>query len=163
MDKVNWVGSAVVVVFSSVFGRLWFLFAGLLVLNVIDWLSGWYWASKNKKSSSKIGARGVMKKVWYWIIIAVAFYIGFAFEKLGTVLGVPLGFMNMVGWFVLANYLVNEIRSVTENAVKLNAPVPKFLVKGLKIAGDLIDNAADGKLPKGEGKNDKDIETDFKE
>lgn len=153
LNEVNLIGGGIVTVLTAVLGQLWFLFVGLLVLNVIDWLSGWYWASMNKQSSSKIGAKGVAKKVWYWIIIAVAFYIGFAFEKLGSVLGVPLDFMNMIGWFVLANYLVNEIRSVTENAVKLNAPVPKFLVKGLKIAGDLIDNAADGKLPKGEDTN----------
>ena len=69
----------------------------------MDW-SGWFArgseVKKEKRDSGKVGAKGVAKKVWYWIIIAVSFYIGFAFEKLGAVLGVSLGFMNMIGWFV---------------------------------------------------------------
>ena len=152
MDKVNLIGGGIVAILSAVFGQLWFLFAGLLVLNVVDWLSGWKAAAKLKKSDSKVGAKGVAKKVWYWIIIAVSFYIGFAFEKLGAVLGVSLGFMNMIGWFVLANYLVNEIRSITENAVKLGADVPGFLIKGLKITGNLIDHAADTRMPQSDEK-----------
>lgn len=152
MDKVNLIGGGIVAILSAAFGQLWFLFAGLLMLNVVDWLSGWQAAVKLKKSDSKVGAKGVAKKVWYWIIIAVSFYIGFAFEKLGAVLGVSLGFMNMIGWFVLANYLVNEIRSITENAVKLDADVPDFLIKGLKITGSLIDHAADARMPQSDEK-----------
>lgn len=150
LDKVNCIGGGCVAVLTAIFGPMWIFFAGFFVLNVADWLTGWRWASKNGKSDSKVGARGIAKKVGYWLIIAVSFYIGFAFEKLGQVIGVPLAFMNYIGWFVLANYLVNEIRSLIENLVKLGVGVPKFLTKGLKIAGDLIDNAADGKLPKGE-------------
>jgi len=55
---------------------------------------------------------------------------------------VPLDFMDLVGWFTLANYLVNEIRSILENLVEMDVAVPAFLVKGLRIAAEKIDAAA---------------------
>ncbi|NMA48201.1 MAG: phage holin family protein, partial [Tissierellia bacterium] len=54
----------------------------------------------------------------------------------------------------LGSYLVNEIRSILENLVKLGVNVPSFMVKGLQITSDLIENAADGKLPKENAGND---------
>ena len=53
-----------------------------------------------------------------------------------------LGFMQFIGWFVLANYLVNEIRSILENMVEMGVNVPPMLIKGLKIASERIDAAA---------------------
>jgi phage-related holin len=62
--------------------------------------------------------------------------------SLGELIGVNLGFSTLIGWFVLASYLVNELRSILENAVKLGWNVPEFLVKGLEIADNAIDRAA---------------------
>lgn len=152
LDQTNVIGGGLVAFLIAIFGEMWFLFAGLLILNLLDWFSGWIWAVKNHESSSKIGARGIAKKVGYWVIIGVSFYIGFSFEQMGEILEIPLEFMNGIGWFVLANYLVNEIRSLLENAVKLHVPVPTFLTHGLKITGDLIDCAVDVKLQEKRGK-----------
>lgn len=154
IDKVNLVGGVIVSILSTVLGPMWILFAALYILNILDWITGWYWASKNKKSSSKVGAQGIAKKVGYWIVIGVGFFIGYAFKEMGKVLSIPLEFMNGIGWFVLANYLVNEMRSLLENLLKLGIPVQGFLVKGLKITSELIDNVADGNLPKSNDKKD---------
>lgn len=163
MDKVNLIGGSIAAVLMRLFGPMWILFAGFCVANVIDWLTGWKASKKEEKESSKVGAKGIVKKVGYWVVILIAFYIAYAFKLMGDMLGLDLWFLQFVGWFVLANYLVNEIRSILENLVRLGVKVPGFLTKGLKITSDLIDNAADGKLPKGEDKHDEDIETDFKE
>ena len=141
-NNVNMIGGAAVTAVAAVFGQYWFLFAGFLLFNVIDWLSGWARSRQKGESSSKAGAKGIMKKVWYWVVVGTAFFIGFSFEQMGQSIGVPLHFMNLVGWFVLANYLVNEIRSVLENLVDMDVAVPAFLVKGLQIAAEKIDAAA---------------------
>lgn len=141
-NNVNMVGGVVMTAVAAVFGQYWFLFAGFLLFNVIDWLSGWARSRQKRESSSKAGAKGIVKKVWYWVVIGTAFFIGFSFEQMGQGIGVPLNFMNLMGWFVLANYLVNEIRSVLENLVDMNVPVPAFLVKGLQIAAEKIEAAA---------------------
>jgi toxin secretion/phage lysis holin len=143
LDSTNFIWGGIIAVFMAIFGEMWFLFVGLIALNILDWISGWYYAAKNHESSSKIGAQGIAKKVGYWVIISVAFYIGYSFEQMGVLLDMPLQFTNGIGWFVLANYIINEIRSILENAVKLNIPVPIYLIKGLKITGDWMDGAAE--------------------
>ena len=127
---------------AATFGKYWFLFAGLLLFNVIDWISGWMRSSLKGESCSRVGAIGAMKKVWYWVVIGTAFFIGFSFRQMGQAIGVSLEFMDLVGWFVLANYLVNEIRSILENLVEMGVPVPSYLVKGLKVTADKIETAA---------------------
>lgn len=145
INKVNVVGGAIVAFLAAVFGQYWFLFAGLMVFNVVDWLTGWYYAYVNGLESSKVGAKGIVKKVGYWVIIGIAFYIALAFGKLGELIGVDLGFSMGIGWFVLASYLVNELRSILENAVKLGWNAPEFLINGLEIADKAIDKVAGDK------------------
>ena len=140
--KVNMIGGAVVAAMAAVLGKYWFLFAGFLAFNLIDWLTGWAKSRMKGESCSKVGAIGAMKKVWYWVVIAIAFYIGYSFAQMGETIGVGLGFMQFIGWFVLANYLVNEIRSILENLVEMGVNVPPMLIKGLKIAAERIDAAA---------------------
>lgn len=149
--KINMLCGAVMAALAAALGQYWFLFAGFLGANVADWISGWMRAERKGESSSRIGAKGILKKVWYWVVIAIAFYIGFSFEQMGQAIDVELGFMKFVGWFVLANYLVNEIRSILENLVDMNVKVPKFLIKGLQIAAERIDAAA--KMGDGEEKD----------
>lgn len=146
-EGTNVIGGAVTAFFTAILGQLWFLFIGLLAMNVIDWLTGWYAARQRNEESSKVGAKGVVKKLWYWIVILISFYISFAFETMGALVGVNLSFMNMLGYFVLSSYLVNEIRSILENTLKVGVTLPEFLIKGLKIAEDLIDNKANAALP----------------
>ena len=47
--------------------------------------------------------------------------------------------MQAVGWFVLANYIINEIRSILENCLRIGIDVPEILVKGLEITENLVD------------------------
>lgn len=44
----------------------------------------------------------------------------------------------LLGWFVLASLLVNEIRSIVENFVEAGFNVPIVLVKGLEVADKAI-------------------------
>jgi toxin secretion/phage lysis holin len=142
INKANLLWGGVITILSALFGQYWFLFAGLIMFNIIDWLTGWYYAYTNHLESSKVGAKGIIKKVGYWIVILVAFFVANCFVSLGELIGVNLGFSTLIGWFVLASYLVNELRSILENAVKLGWNVPEFLVKGLEIADNAIDRAA---------------------
>lgn len=142
LNRANVIGGVVMTALTAALGKYWFLFVGLLICNIVDWVSGWMKSRMKGESCSKVGAIGAMKKVWYWVVIGIAFFVGFSFQQMGQTIGVPLDFMHFVGWFTLANYLVNEIRSILENLVEMGVPVPVFLVKGLKIAAEKIDAAA---------------------
>ncbi|MBD8973135.1 MAG: holin [Clostridiales bacterium] len=140
-DKINMIYGAVAAVGVAIFGKYWFLFAGFLILNIVDYVTGYCKARfYNKNESSAIGAKGIFKKVWYWIVIGIAFFIATCFTYMGDIIGVDLGFVLLFGWFTLATYLVNEIRSILENLVEMNVNVPQFLIAGLEITQKLIDN-----------------------
>lgn len=143
-DKINLLWAAAVSVFSTIFGVHWYLFASFLVLNIIDYITGIFKARYTKTENSNKGAKGIIKKVGYWIITGVAFFLAYAFEDLGGMLNISLEFTSLLGWFVLAAFIINEIRSIIENLVMLDVYVPSWLVKGLKVANDKINNMAGG-------------------
>ena len=111
IDKYNLITGAAVAVLSAIFGTYWYLFAGFLLFNVLDWLTGWYKARKMNKESSYKGLRGILKKLGYWVIILVAFSMPSLFIHLGQdLLGVNLDFLLLLGWFTLACLLVTEVQ-----------------------------------------------------
>lgn len=140
-DKYNAFAGAIVTILTAIFGVYWYIFAAYFLLNVIDWLTGWYKSRKLKKESSSVGLKGILKKLGYWVIIAVAFIVSYVFVHMGTdILNVDLSFLTMVGWFTLACLMVNEVRSILENLVECEYNVPTVLVKGLDVTEKLINS-----------------------
>lgn len=149
IDRYNAVVGAVVVVLSAIFGAYWYLFAGYLLLNILDWLTGWYKSRRKRTESSYRGMWGIAKKTGYWVMILVAFLVPELFVHLGNdLLGVNLGFLVLLGWFTLAALLVNEVRSILENLVECGYEVPDFLIRGLAVTEKLIHAGVD--IPEGE-------------
>lgn len=140
-DKYNAFAGAIVTILTAIFGVYWYIFAAYFLLNVIDWLTGWYKSRKLKKESSSVGLKGILKKLGYWVIIVVAFIVSYVFVHMGTdILNVDLSFLTMVGWFTLACLMVNEVRSILENLVECGYNVPTVLVKGLAVTEKLINS-----------------------
>lgn len=139
IDRYNAVVGVIVTILTAVFGAYWYIFAGYLLCNVLDWLTGWYKSRKLGRENSKTGLRGILKKMGYWVIILVAFWVPELFIHLGNdLLGINLQFLFLLGWFTLASLLVNEIRSILENLVECGYNVPDFLIKGLAVTEKLI-------------------------
>ena len=137
-DAYNALVGGVIAFFTMIFGEHWSVFAAFLFLNVIDWLSGWSKARRVHKESSSVGLKGIVKKVWYWVIIAIAFILPAALMEAGSVIGVDLSITRFLGWLTLAMLLVNEVRSIIENLVCLDIPVPEVLIKGLAITDKIL-------------------------
>lgn len=143
-DKYNLFMGMIVAFLTAVFGVYWYIFAAFLLLNVIDWLTGWYKARKKKEESSAVGAAGAIKKLGYWAVVLVAFIISGCFVSVGNdLLGINLSFLNLIGWWVLAMLIINEARSILENLVELGYKVPEVLIKGLAITEKLIEAGID--------------------
>lgn len=90
------------------------------------------------KENSAKGWQGVLKKLGYWVMIMVGFGASAIFIEIGVVIGVDLQITTLLGWFVLASLLINEIRSIVENFVEAGYDVPKVLVKGLEVADKVV-------------------------
>ena len=143
IDTYNAIVGSIVAVLSYIFGEHWILFALFLVFNLADWITGWMKARLTHKENSKAGWKGVLKKLGYWIMIAVAFGASAVFVELGKTLGFDLGITTLLGWFVLASLLVNEIRSICENFVEAGYNVPQILISGLEVANKAINKDTD--------------------
>lgn len=139
VSKYNVLTGAFVAALTAIFGAYWYVFAAFLLLNIVDWITGWVKANKKKEESSKVGAIGAVKKLGYWAVVLVAFTISGVFVHLGSdILGINLSFLHMIGWWVLAMLIVNEARSILENLVELGYKVPDILIKGLAVTEKLI-------------------------
>lgn len=143
IDTYNAVVGSIVAVLTYIFGEHWILFALFLAFNLADWITGWMKSRIAHKENSKAGWKGVLKKLGYWIMIAVAFGASAVFVEIGKTIGVDLGITTLLGWFVLASLLVNEIRSICENFVEAGYNVPQILIRGLEVADKAINKDAD--------------------
>lgn len=143
LDTYNAAAGAVIAVLSYIFGEHWMLFALFLAFNVADWITGWAKSRMAQKENSAAGWKGVLKKLGYWLMIAVAFGASAVFVEIGATLGINLEITVLLGWFVLASLIVNEIRSILENFVEMGYKVPRILTKGLEVADKAINQSQD--------------------
>ena len=144
IDTYNAVAGAVVAVLSYVLGEHWFLFVAFLALNVADWITGWMKSRMAGKENSVKGWQGVLKKLGYWIMVMVSFGASAVFIEIGSTIGVDLGITSLLGWFVLASLIINEIRSIVENFVEAGYNVPAILVNGLEVADKIVNKDEKG-------------------
>lgn len=138
LDTYNAVTGAIIALLTMVFGEHWILFAIFLLFNVADWITGWMKSRINNVENSSAGWKGVLKKLGYWLMILVAFAASAVFIEIGNTLGMDLGITTLLGYFVLASLLVNELRSILENFVEAGYNVPTVLVKGLEVADKVV-------------------------
>lgn len=149
IDKLNAIFGAMAAVLSYIFGAQWFLFLFFFGFNVADFITRWMAAYITKTENSHKGMIGVLKKLGYWIMIAVSFSVSVVFIELGKVIGVDLQVTSLLGWFVLGALMINEVRSILENLVDAGYKPPKILTKGLEAANKVI-NPEDSKEDEGD-------------
>ncbi|HCX64304.1 MAG TPA: hypothetical protein DHN33_03740 [Eubacteriaceae bacterium] len=117
---------------SSLFGGWDYTMTILVFLMFFDYLTGFIAAFLCRELSSKIGSRGILKKISILIMVVIAHLLDLAVGS-----SLPM-FRNCCAYF----YIGNEGLSVLENAVKIGIPVPALLKNGLK---ELTDESLDKK------------------
>ncbi len=93
------------------------LLTALLILMVIDYITGIMCAIADKKLSSSVGFRGICKKVLILMLVGVAHIVDMHVVGTGEALRSA----------VLCFYMSNEGVSVLENAGHLGLPIPEKL------------------------------------
>ena len=104
------------------------LLSTMLTLVVLDYIAGVLKAIYNKKLSSKIGYRGIIRKVFIFIVIAVAY-------EIQKVTASNIAIREMVIMFFIAN----ESISLLENASEF-IPIPDALKDVLEQLRDSTEN-----------------------
>ena len=133
---------------SEKFGVTFYLLGLLSCLMVIDYFSGMAASAvealdhpddKSYRWSSRKGAKGIAKKVAYLFVIAVAMVIDYIIIQTSDVLRFTLP-NTILSLLVTVWYLLNEALSITENAGRMGAPVPGWLMKYIAALKSKIDN-----------------------
>lgn len=138
-SKINLIIGMITAMLTYVFGDHWILFVFFLLLNFGDFLTRWMAARITGTENSRACGVGILKKLGYWVMIALGFGMSIIFMEIGLTIGLDLGITEFIGWFVLATLTVNEIRSILENLVEAGYKVPIILTKGLEVANKAID------------------------
>lgn len=161
IDKINIILGGIIAVLTYVLGEHWSVFLVFLLLNVADYMTRWIAARVTKTENSKKGMIGILKKLGYWIMVAVGFGMSAVFKELGEVVGIQMHVTNLIGWFVLGALITNEFRSVLENLVDADYEVPTILIKGLEVADKAMDEQIE-KLFKSndDGESEEDVQNE---
>ena len=113
----------------------------------LDYISGTLAARKSGDWSSAVARQGLWHKGGMILVVAVAAIADGILEVIcGNIHVLRLAFQwpGVILPLVLAWYIITELGSVLENAVKLGAAVPEWLIKGLKASLHAVDKAGDG-------------------
>lgn len=98
------------------------LFKALIALIIADYITGVIVAVVHKQLSSKVGAKGIAKKILMLIIVAVANVLDV------QIIGGGAALRNITIIF----YAANEVISLLENTGTLGVPYPKKLMEVLE-------------------------------
>ena len=109
----------------------------------LDYLTGTAAACYAGEWSSKTAREGLWHKGGMIVVVIVAAIADIIMAVICT--NVPIGFQwpVIVLPLVLAWYIITELGSILENAVKMGAPVPEWLVKLLKASLSLVEGAGE--------------------
>lgn len=121
-------GTTIKVVLGAIGGFIAYWLGGLdtiliclIAMLIVDYVSGVLAAVHNKNVNSEIGWKGIVKKVFTLLVVAVAFIIETATEGAFAIREIVIMF-----------FIANEAISLIENAGKIGIPIPEKLIQILE-------------------------------
>lgn len=93
----------------------------LLLIMVIDYFTGVLSALYNKQLSSKVGAKGIIKKFAYLLVVA-----------LSVVIDMLTGQSGIIRTLIIYFFVANDGLSIIENLAEMNVKLPQKLIDALE-------------------------------
>jgi toxin secretion/phage lysis holin len=118
---LNDVLSVILTTFVYLVGGFDIAIQSLLIVIVIDYLTGIASAVYNKKLSSKTGFKGIIKKFCYLLVVA-----------LSVVIDNLLGQSGLIRTLVIYFFVANDGLSIIENMSEMNIKLPQKLIDALE-------------------------------
>lgn len=101
----------------------------LVAVMVLDYITGMAEAWAKHEMSSRVGILGIVKKVGYLCVVAVAVVADWVIREAAGKAGLDLGGINVFGLIVTVWLILNECISILENLAEIGVPLPDFLVR----------------------------------
>lgn len=118
---INNVFSVILTTFIYLLGGIDIALQSLLIVIVIDYLTGIASAIYNKELSSKLGFKGIIKKFSYLLVVA-----------LSVVIDNLLGQSGLIRSLVIYFFVANDGLSIIENMAEMNIKLPQKLIDALE-------------------------------
>lgn len=118
--KVSATGTGAVI--GYLFGGWSVLLQILLALVIIDYVTGLLASGVEGKLSSKVGFKGIAKKIMIFCLVAV-----------GHLIDKAIGDGSMIQNAIIFFYLGNELLSILENAGRTGLPVPDQIKNAINV------------------------------
>lgn len=118
---INNITSVILTTFVYLVGGFDIAIQSLLIVIVIDYLTGITSAIYNKELSSKIGFKGIIKKICYLLVVA-----------LSVVIDNLLGQSGLIRSLVIYFFVANDGLSIIENMAEMNVKLPQKLIDALE-------------------------------
>ena len=118
---INDVISVILTTFVYLIGGFDIAIQSLLIVMVVDYLTGIASAIYNKELSSKIGLKGILKKFCYLLIVA-----------LSVVIDNLLGQSGLIRSLVIYFFVANDGLSIIENMAEMGVKLPQKLIDALE-------------------------------
>lgn len=120
----NFINNIVSVIFTTfvyLIGGFDIAIQSLLIVMVVDYLTGIAAAIYNKELSSKIGFKGILKKFSYLCVVA-----------LSVVIDNLTGQSGLIRSLVIYFFVANDGLSIIENMAEMNIKLPQKLIDALE-------------------------------
>ena len=118
---INDIASVILTTFVYLVGGFDIALQSLLIVMVIDYLTGIASAIYNKNLSSKIGLKGILKKFGYLCVVA-----------LSVVIDNLTGQSGLIRSLVIYFFVANDGLSIIENMAEMNVKLPQQLIDCLE-------------------------------
>lgn len=118
---INWITGTLLTTVVYFLGGLDIALKTLLIMIVLDYITGVCKAIHNKKLNSLIGAKGIVKKVGYLVIVAMSVLLDKTVGDTGAIRSIVIYF-----------FVANEGISILENWSAMGLPLPKKIFEVLE-------------------------------
>lgn len=118
---INDIASVILTTFVYLVGGFDIAIQSLLIVMVIDYLTGISSAIYNKKLSSKTGFKGIIKKFCYLCVVA-----------LSVVIDNLTGQSGLIRTLVIYFFVANDGLSIIENMSEMGVKLPQKLIDSLE-------------------------------
>lgn len=143
MEKTSTVKGLFVTTFAFLSAKLGILFpviSILLVVMLTDYITGIVAAGYRKELKSRTGIWGIIKKMFYGVLVAIGMIVDWIIINVGEHIGIIIPVSTFFGLVTALWLIFNELISIIENILKLEVISPPFLVRFVSKFKNIIEN-----------------------